>query len=86
MLTTRQWYGACAVLCALSLFAGLVCMGSVPLDSHEIFVAQTTREMSQRGDWVVPYFNGEPRLNPPMTNSCSGLILYFTHAPVRSPD
>ena len=78
MLTTRQWYGACAVLCALSLFAGLVCMGSVPLDSHEIFVAQTTREMSQRGDWVVPYFNGEPRLNkPPLSYWAAGAVAWL---------
>ncbi len=34
-------------------------------DSNEAFYAQTPREMLERGDWVVPYFNGQPRLNKP---------------------
>ncbi|MGH9339296.1 MAG: ArnT family glycosyltransferase [Acidobacteriota bacterium] len=34
-------------------------------DSNEAFYAQTPREMVERGEWVVPYFNGEPRLNKP---------------------
>ena len=47
------------------LLSGLVASSSIPLDSHEIFVAETAQEMIQRGDWIVPYFNGEPRLNKP---------------------
>ncbi len=75
MLGTRQWWGACALLCALCGFAGLVRMREIPLDSHEIFVAQTTREMSLRGAWVVPYFNGEPRLNkPPLSYWAAGAV------------
>ncbi len=47
----------------------------MPLDSHEIFVAQAAREMSLRGDWVVPYFNGVPRLNkPPMNYWLAGAV------------
>ncbi len=34
-------------------------------DANEAFYVQTPREMLQRGDWLVPYFNGEPRLNKP---------------------
>ena len=34
-------------------------------DSNEAFYAQTPREMLQRGDWLIPYFNGRPRLNKP---------------------
>lgn len=34
-------------------------------DANEAFYVQTPREMLQRGDWVVPYFNGEPRVNKP---------------------
>lgn len=40
----------------------------VPLESHEIFVVQTTKEMNHRNDWIIPYFNGEPRLNKPPMN------------------
>jgi 4-amino-4-deoxy-L-arabinose transferase-like glycosyltransferase len=36
-----------------------------PLETHETYVVQTAQEMAQRGDWVVPYFNGEPRLRKP---------------------
>ncbi len=34
-------------------------------DSNEAYYVQTPREMVERGDWIVPYFNGEPRLNKP---------------------
>jgi 4-amino-4-deoxy-L-arabinose transferase-like glycosyltransferase len=34
-------------------------------DANEAFYVQTPREMLERGDWLVPYFNGQPRLNKP---------------------
>jgi hypothetical protein len=34
-------------------------------DANEAYYTQTPREMLERGDWLVPYFNGEPRLNKP---------------------
>lgn len=36
-----------------------------PMDTHEIFAAQTAREMIASGDWVHPTFNEKPRLNKP---------------------
>ncbi len=35
------------------------------LTLHEVFAAQTAREMLQRGDWIIPHFAGVPRLNKP---------------------
>jgi len=35
------------------------------LETHEIFVAQTTREMVSAGEMIVPRFGGEPRLQKP---------------------
>lgn len=49
----------------LSLFAGIQ---SIPVEDHEALVLQTSREMSERGDWVLPYFNGEARLKKPPLN------------------
>ena len=34
-------------------------------DANEAFYVETPREMLERGDLVVPYFNFEPRLNKP---------------------
>ena len=41
---------------------------TLPMDGHETFVVQTTQEMHDRNDWIVPWFNGEPRLNKPPLN------------------
>lgn len=58
------------MLCALVvLLGGVVPLGGVlssrPLDAHEIFVAQTSREMIANNDWLVPLFNEELRLKKP---------------------
>lgn len=41
---------------------------SPPPEGHEAYILQTTREMAARHDWIVPYFNGAPRLNKPPLN------------------
>ncbi|MBI4462624.1 MAG: glycosyltransferase family 39 protein, partial [Acidobacteria bacterium] len=51
------------LLLALPLFVALD--DSSLWDANEAFYAQTPREMLARGDWLVPHFNGEPRLNKP---------------------
>jgi len=56
----RYWL---LILLALPFFVALD--DSSVWDSNEAFYAQTPREMIQRGDWLVPYFNGQPRLNKP---------------------
>lgn len=73
-----RWLALQAALCVLVVFAGLAANDALPLDSHEIFVAQTAREMSARGDWIVPYFNGEPRLNkPPLSYWAAGFAAWL---------
>ena len=62
----------------LMLIFGMAVAGSaistLPADDHEVLVLRTSQEMQQRDDWVVPYFNGEPRLNkPPMNYWLTGL-------------
>ncbi|MFQ5845790.1 MAG: ArnT family glycosyltransferase, partial [Planctomycetota bacterium] len=61
----RRWALALAALSALALLVGAVGAAHLPLDSHEIRVARTATEMARRGDWIVPYGNGRPRLEKP---------------------
>ena len=51
------------LLLALPFFCSLT-VSSV-WDANEAFYVQTPREMVERGDWLIPYFNGQPRLNKP---------------------
>ncbi|MGH8583855.1 MAG: ArnT family glycosyltransferase [Gammaproteobacteria bacterium] len=51
---------------------------TLPLDGHEVLVARTAQEMYLRGDWIVPYFNGEPRLTkPPLSYWLTALVAWF---------
>lgn len=57
-----------AHLLLLALFAAPLFVAlddSAVWDANEAFYVQTPREMLERGDWIVPYFNGRPRLNKP---------------------
>lgn len=53
------------MLAWLSLFAGI---NTIPIEQHEAYVLQAAREMAVNMEWVVPYFNDEPRLNKPPLN------------------
>jgi 4-amino-4-deoxy-L-arabinose transferase-like glycosyltransferase len=54
---------ALAVVLALGALLGNG--GDRPLEEHEVFVARTAVEMQRNGDWLVPHFNGELRLEKP---------------------
>jgi 4-amino-4-deoxy-L-arabinose transferase-like glycosyltransferase len=56
---------AILIIAWLALFAGI---NTIPVEEHEAFVLQTAREMNHTGDWVLPYFNQEPRLKKPPLN------------------
>ncbi|MGH9346679.1 MAG: ArnT family glycosyltransferase [Vicinamibacterales bacterium] len=51
-------------LCALTFFVGL----GLPAitDADEAFYAESAREMVDRGDWLTPYYNDEPRWQKPI--------------------
>ncbi len=54
------------VLLALLLPALLVGLGERPVYKiQEVRIAETAREMLERGDWVVPRYNGDLRLQKP---------------------
>ncbi len=57
-----------STLCGMALLALplFVSLGTSSVwDSNEAFYVQTPREMMEHGDWIVPRFNGKPRLNKP---------------------
>jgi hypothetical protein len=46
----------------LSAVTGSWTLSERPLNNHECFVSVTSREMLENNDWIMPTFNGEPRL------------------------
>ncbi len=62
----RRWWAAVCAVIGASLIVGFS-QGLLPrpLETHEVFVAQTSREMLARSDWIEPSFNFEPRLKKP---------------------
>lgn len=67
-LARRTWLPSVALL-ALGLALTLPRLGASGLwDPWEPKYAQTPREMAARGDWIIPWFHDDPRLNkPPLT-------------------
>ncbi len=65
---TEPWFTVLKRLVFLAILAlpfFVVLDKSSVWDANEAFYVQTPREMLERGDWLVPYFNGAPRLNKP---------------------
>jgi 4-amino-4-deoxy-L-arabinose transferase-like glycosyltransferase len=50
------------VVAAVSILTAFWAITDRPLGGHEAYVAVTARQMVNSGDWLIPYFNGEPRL------------------------
>lgn len=75
-------YAAPAALMLLAALLAFTGLSQPPLEGHEIYVVQTVQEMHDRGDWVLPYFNGEPRLNkPPLNYWLTGLAAWAASSP-----
>lgn len=55
-----------AVLCLAALAYLIDLGGSSIWDANEAYYVETPREMLERGDWVNPTFNYEPRFNKPV--------------------
>src|SRR3989337_1613561 len=62
---TRRF--ALALLLAAAICPYFVGLGASSIwDANEAFYVETPREMMERGDYVFPTFNYEPRLNKPV--------------------
>ena len=57
----QKWIIIICVLLAAAMSGGW-CLSAKHMGDHESFVSITAREMTQRGDWIVPYCNGQIRL------------------------
>lgn len=68
----ERWFWGITFLLALLPLLGWWLFGLFDLD--EGFYAAVTREMLRRGDWITPYFNGNPWFEKP-------IMLYWTSAP-----
>jgi len=56
---------AAMLIVVLALGAAGRGMSTIPLEDHEIYVAQTAENMLKNGDWLIPRLNGEYRLTKP---------------------
>ena len=66
-LSEGGWRIAAGGLLLATLLLYLLNLGAVPLfDGDEPRYAQAAREMSERGDWLTPTFNGELRFQKPI--------------------
>lgn len=62
---TRSDWLCLLLLGVLALGIGLGGGSSVPLDDHEVYVAQTAQNMLDSHDWIVPRLNDALRLQKP---------------------
>ncbi len=60
-LITKEAAAVCCVLLIAAITAGWK-LGVRTLDGHECFVSVTAREMLESGDWAVPSYNGQLRI------------------------
>ncbi|MFA6186600.1 MAG: glycosyltransferase family 39 protein [Phycisphaerae bacterium] len=51
------------VVAAFSVFSAFWAISSFPAGNHESYVGVTARQMLKTGNWAVPIYNGQPRLN-----------------------
>lgn len=68
-----------------ALVIGLPGLSSLPMDKHEALVVQTSAEMLQRDDLIVPYFNHEPRLKKPPLSYWATLTVHALRAGSEQP-
>lgn len=76
-MTTRRW--VLPLLVGLAVVPYFVGLGASSIwDANEAFYVETPREMIERGDYISPTFNYEPRLNKPVLSYW--IVAAFYHA------
>ena len=68
-----------AVLLALAIVPYFIDLGGSAIwDANEAFYVETPRQMMERGDYITPSFNYEPRINKPVLSYW--IVAAFYHA------
>lgn len=65
---SHTWWLAVVITLLIAAVVGFSGTSTLPIDAHESYVIETTREMIDRGELLVPYFNNTPRLKKPPLN------------------
>lgn len=79
-LGNLRWRLAFGTLLLLSALLATRELDRGALELHEAYVVETASEMTARGEWVVPYFNAEPRLRkPPLSYWLTAIVGRATH-------
>lgn len=81
----RTQSAAWVAIAIAALAISLPGLGSLPIDKHEALVARTSAEMLERGELIIPYFNGEPRLNKPPLSYWATIAVHQLRAGTDDP-
>ncbi len=80
-LTDHQWRLGVLIALTLAVLLSLSRIADLPADGHEVFVLETTQEMHDHGNWVVPWFNDQLRLRkPPLNYWLTGIVAALDQA------
>ena len=78
LMTLPPWKN---MLCIVLLCATVVAFSGlawIPIEAHEAFVLLAAQHMLDTGDWVIPFFNGEPHLTkPPLSYWFTALVSWL---------
>jgi 4-amino-4-deoxy-L-arabinose transferase-like glycosyltransferase len=84
MGSRSQPFYALAILTVLAICPYFIGLGDSSIwDANEAFYVETPREMMERGDYINPTFNYEPRINKPVLSYW--IVAAFYHAFGVSP-
>lgn len=68
LISPQPWRRSIYIVTAIAMLIALVGIAWLPIEAHEAFVLLAAQHMLDTGDWVIPYFNGEPHLTKPPLN------------------
>lgn len=68
LITSMSWRKSLCVIIVAAFAVAVTGIAWLPIEAHEAFVLLAAQHMLDTGNWVIPYFNGEPHLTKPPLN------------------